>query len=76
MIWDLPVKWVTTLSEVKQLAVRLEELRCQRWAEDARYVYLAGLGVPSLNRLGEHNIGYLSHHLCNWTEREQSLVSY
>ena len=53
MISDLPVKWVSSLSEVKQLAVRLEELRCQRWAEDAKYVYIAGLGVPSLNRLGK-----------------------
>ena len=55
MISDLPVKWISSLSEVKQLAVRLEELRCQRWAEEARYVYLAGLGIPALNRHGERN---------------------
>ena len=55
MISDLPVEWISSLSEVKQLAVRLEELRCQRWAEEARYVYLAGLGIPSLNRHGKSN---------------------
>ena len=49
----IPIKWVSSMSEVKQLAVKLDDLRTQSGSEDQKHVYLAGLGNPILNRHGK-----------------------